>query len=303
LRSIVTVVDGAHVAISKLKIAGPPTPSCASPSDLDTGILVGENATLDLESAAVTNIRDVPARCVSPQTKAVAVAVGVSGTLAASPRNPNPGVPTEGYASPGHATIRADLISGYGEEGINVAGSGSTASIIGSHINGIESSSTQVVHGLLVQFGGTATVVGNTITGNRCPSSGAIASSRGGRSCGPAFDQVHDKGIAVSVTGPGTIITDNKLSDNDVGIALVKAPSCCTISHNLLVDNRYFGDLIWDSNGSVNNDIISGGRVGVGVVAQSDNAALALHGVSITKTSVATTKTYSCCGHHATVVR
>src|SRR5207253_1609481 len=48
LRSIVTVVGGAHVAISNLKIAGPRAPSCVSPSDLDTGILVGQNATLDV---------------------------------------------------------------------------------------------------------------------------------------------------------------------------------------------------------------------------------------------------------------
>jgi parallel beta-helix repeat protein len=95
---------------------------------------------------------------------------------------------------------------------------------------------------------------------------------------------------------------DNKLSDNDVGIALVKAPSCCTISHNVLVGNRYFGDLIWDSgSSSVNGDIISGGRVGVGVVARSADTAVALHSVSIRRTAVAPTRTYSCCGHHATV--
>jgi hypothetical protein len=96
---------------------------------------------------------------------------------------------------------------------------------------------------------------------------------------------------------------DNKLSGNDVGIALVKAPFCCTISHNILVGNRYFGDLIWDNgSGSVNGDIISGGRVGVGVVAQSESTAVALHGVSIRQSGVAPTRTYSCCGRHATVV-
>ncbi|HEY3944625.1 MAG TPA: protein kinase [Solirubrobacteraceae bacterium] len=303
LRSIVTVVGGAHVAISNLRIAGPRAPSCVSPSDLDTGILVGQNATLDLRSAAVTNIRDSPAGCVRSQPKAIAVAVGVSGSVAASGK-PQGGVPAGGYASAGHATIRADRISGYGEEGIDVAGSGSTATIIGNHISGIGSSSAGVVHGLHVQFGGTATIVRNTITGNECTSQQATAAlSRGGRSCGPAFYQVHDKGISVDLTGPGTIIMDNKLSGNDVGIALVKAPFCCTISHNILVGNRYFGDLIWDNgSGSVNGDIISGGRVGVGVVAQSESTAVALHGVSIRQSGVAPTRTYSCCGRHATVV-
>jgi Protein kinase domain/Right handed beta helix region len=303
LHSIVTVVGGAHVTISNLKIAGPPTASCSSPSDLNTGVLVGENATLDLRSAAVTNIRDTPAGCVRSQTRAVAVAVGVSGTLAASLGNRKGGMPGGGYASPGHATIKAALISGYGQEGIDVAGSGSTATITSSHISGIGSSSAQVVHGILVQFGGTATIVRNTISGNQCTSRRAAASSRGGRPCGPAFYQVHDKGISVALAGPGTVIMDNKLSRNDVGIALVKAPTCCTISHNMLVGNRYFGDLIWDSgSASVNGDIISGGRVGVGVVAQKDNTAVALHSVSIRHTALAPTRTYPCCGHHATVV-
>jgi parallel beta-helix repeat protein len=303
LRSIVTVVDGAHVTISHLKITGPRAASCASPSYLNTGIVIGENATLDLQSAAVTNIRDVPARCASSPTKAIAVAVGVSGTGAPSPGTPN-GAPAGGYASAGHATIKADLISGYGDEGVDVAGSGSTATIIGSHISGNGSPSAQVVRGIHIEFGGTATIVGNTISGNECTSPPAAASSRKGRLCGPAASQVHDKGISVVLTGPGTIIRDNKLSDNDVAIALVKAPSCCTISHNTLAGNRYFGDLIWDDgNGSVSGDTISGGRVGVGVVAHSENTAVALQNVSIRQTAVAPTRTYSCCGHHATVVR
>ena len=303
LRSIVTVVGGAHVAISHLKIAGPPTSSCASPSDLNTGILVGQNATLDLHSAAVTNIRDVPAGCVGSPTRAIAVVVGVSGTPAGSTGNPEGGVPPGGYASAGHATIRADRISGYGEEGIDVAGSGSTATITGNHISGIGSSSVRVVDGLNVHSGGTATIVGNTITGNQCTSQAATP-SRGGRPCGPdPHYQAHDMGILVGLTGPGTLIEDNKLSDNDVGIQLVKAPSCCTVSHNTLVDNRYFGDLIWDvRSGSVNGDIISGGRVGVGVVARSENTAVALHSVAIRRTGVAPTRTYSCCRHQATVV-
>lgn len=111
-------------------------------------------------------------------------------------------------------------------------------------------------------------------------------------------------GILVALTGPGTVIRDNKLSGNDVGIQLVKAPACCTASHNTLTGNRYFGDVIWDDgSGSVNGDTISGGRIGVGVVAQSNNTAVALHRVSITQTAVAPTQTYSCCGHQATVVR
>ena len=110
-------------------------------------------------------------------------------------------------------------------------------------------------------------------------------------------------GILVGLTGPGTLIRHNKLSGNDVGIQLVKAPACCTVGRNKLVGNRYFGDVIWDGgSSSVNGDIISGGRVGVGVVAQSHNTGVALHDVSIRQTAVAPTRTYSCCGHHATVV-
>jgi parallel beta-helix repeat protein len=304
LRSIITVVDGAHATISHLKITGSPTVSCASPADLDTGILVGQNATLDLRSAAVTNIRDIPARCVRSQTRVSAVTIGVSSTAYTSSRSPKTGAPAGGYASPGHATIKADLISGYENEGVDVAGSGSTATIIDSHISGVGSSSARVVDGINVHLGGAATIIGNTITGNQCTSLHAAASLRRGKPCGPGpLHQAHDMGILVGLTGPGTLISDNKVSGNDVGIQLVKAPACCTVSHNTLAGNRYFGDVIWDAgSGSVNADTISGSRVGVGVVAQGNNTAVALHNVSIKQTAVAPTRTYSCCGHHATVV-
>ena len=305
LRSIVTVVGGARVAISNLKIAGPPTVSCAAPSDLDTGILVGENATLDLRSAAVANVRDIPAGCVRSQTRVSAVAVGVSSAAYTPSANTKRGVSAEGYSSPGHATIKADVIDGYEDVGIDVAGSNSTATITDSHISGVRSSSSRVADGINVHLGGTATIVGNTITGNQCTSPLAAASLRHGRSCGPdPLSQAHDMGILVALTGPGTVIRDNKVSGNDVGIQLVKAPACCTASHNTLAGNRYFGDVIWDDgSGSVNGDTISGGRIGVGVVAQSNNTAVALHKVSITQTAVAPTQTYSCCGHQATVAR
>jgi hypothetical protein len=304
LRSIVTVADGAHVAISKLKIAGPPTVSCASPSDLNTGILVGQNATLDLQSAAVTNIRDIPAGCVRPQTRVSAITVGLSGTAYTSSRSPEGGAPAGGYASPGHATIKADTIRGYGDEGIDVAGSGSTATIIGSHISGIGSSAARVVDGINVHLGGAATIVGNTITSNRCTSPQAAASLRRGKRCGPdPLYQAHDMGILVGLTGPGTVISGNTLVGNDVAIQLVKAPACCTVRHNRLVGNRYIGDVIWDGGrANIDGDTISGGRVGVGVIAQSNNTAVALHRVSIKRTAMAPTQTYSCCGHHATMV-
>jgi hypothetical protein len=144
--------------------------------------------------------------------------------------------------------------------------------------------------------------VGNTITDNHCASPLAAA-LRHGRPCGPdPLNQSHDDGIIVIRSGPGTIIDRNSVSGNDVGISLWSAPLCCTVTDNKLIRNAFFGALLRDnSTADLKGGTISGGQVGVGAVSIKANTSAMLAGVKITGTSVAPTKTYSCCGYQATI--
>jgi hypothetical protein len=148
-RAIVTVVGGAQVAVSRLTVAGPGSQPCSSGQI--SGIFVGQDATLDLHSAAVRDIHATPVgSCSGPGAQAIKV--GLDGRS------------TGGIKTTGHATIADDVISGYGHEGINVTNANSTATIMHNRISGIGGSPAGFVGGITVQHGATATIVGNKIT-------------------------------------------------------------------------------------------------------------------------------------------
>jgi parallel beta-helix repeat protein len=279
-RAIVTVVGGAQVAVSRLTVAGPGSQPCSSGQI--SGIFVGQDATLDLHFAAVRDIRATPVgSCSGPGAQAIKV--GLDGRS------------TGGIKTTGHATIADDVISGYGHEGINVTNANSTATIMHNRISGIGGSPDHFVSGITVQRGATATIVGNTITDNHCTSPA--------QGCGPdPLNNFQDLGILVESTGPGIDIANNQLSGNDAGVALGAAPNCCSVSNNTLTGNFVAGYEVADGDQSISQDAISGGEVGVFVLADSVNTTVTLRNVSITGTSVAPTQTFSCCGFTARTV-
>jgi hypothetical protein len=74
------------------------------------------------------------------------------------------------------------------------------------------------------------------------------------------------------------------------------------VSHNTIVDSRYFGIAIQNGDATVSDDRIVGGRIGVGVIADSVNTVGTLRNEKISRTSVAPIKEISCCGFAAKAV-
>jgi hypothetical protein len=278
-RSIVTIMAGAKVEMSDLRVAGPGTGPC-SPTSLNDGVLVVQDATLDMRSAAVTDIRTTPT---SPPASldcfTFAVLIGLPDFFSGGP-------------TPAHATMTHLVVSGYGLFGIVASAPGSTATIAHNRVTGL-GVHVQTV-GVAMSFGATGTIAHNTITDNLCDTPG----------CGPDwFNQSQSFGIDTNNAGAGTVITDNRLSRNDIGTLLgPAAPGCCSVSNNMLTDNRFFGEVIADGDNTISHDSISGGQIGVGVIAQTVDTTGTLDHVSIKGTSVARTKEISCCGFTARVV-
>ena len=136
-------------------------------------------------------------------------------------------------------------------------------------------------------------MVGNTVTDNLCDAPG----------CGPdPINQLQATGISVVFASAGTVIAHNRLSRNDVGTYLVFSPNCCSVNHNTLIDNRFFGDAILDGDNTISHDLISGGQVGVGVLADAANTTGTLRKVAISGMSVVPVKELSCCGFTAKAV-
>jgi parallel beta-helix repeat protein len=149
-------------------------------------------------------------------------------------------------------------------------------------------------YGIEVVGAAIAQVSNNLVTDNRC----------GGPGCGPdPMGEGQGTGILALEALPGTRITDNTVSGNDVGIYQVAADSCCAIAGNVLTDNRWFGIVIQDGDGSATGNTVTGGEVGIALVAQAVDTTAFLRDNRLRRTTVASVRELQCCGYTATATR
>jgi hypothetical protein len=134
----------------------------------------------------------------------------------------------------------------------------------------------------------------NTIRGNVCTVPG----------CGSdPINEIQSSGILPPFSPTNeTEIAENEVSANDIGIYEVESgPVDYVIRENVVRDNRFFGIIVQDGTGRVEENKISGGQVGIAVVAGTENSTGILKENKIQRTSVAPTKTIQCCGFTATI--
>ena len=240
--SIVEVYGGANVSIARLTITGPGAAACGEQGVLRWGVRV-HNAHLDLGYAAVRDIHNTPA-ALCPQS-GTAISVGQSA----------PGSP------PASINIHHSEVTNYSSVGIIVLGAGSRAEITQNLVAGPGHGSGVPTDGIELVAGANGTIARNIITGNICPPDLP-------ENCGPDFfTQFQHAGIGGGGNGPGTVISNNLLVGNQMGIFLSEVDE---ISNNVMVDNDYFGiGLVGLDSGSFTIDgaTILGGGGGVWVAA------------------------------------
>ncbi len=283
--SIVHVTDGSHVAISDLTIAGP-TPCAVNTA----GIRAVKNAHLDLTGARVTFIQPADVMCDLMGTLSAAVVIGLPSFVVLN------GEASGG--STGHARVKQVAIDQFLSTGIGVSGPFggpvSTAVIAGNVISG----GTPFVYpgqgGVLVNFAATAQVTGNEIAGLACTHP----------LCGnDPINTAQSFGIGAGGVGvSGTVFEDNVVRDSDVGIYVASSEGCCATRDNRLLGNHFFGIVIQDGNNDAAENDISGGEVGIGVVADAVDTTAILRENKIRQTSVQPVQEISCCGVTATAV-
>ena len=273
--AIVGITDGANVRMSGLTVTGP-TP-CLGVS----GISVVKKSTLDISNSRVTLIRPADLGC--PITfRSGGITIGLPFFIVIDGE-------VEG-GSTGHGTVTHVTIDRFLGTGIAVlapfAGSPSTATISDNLVNGGDA-------GVTVNFASVARVTGNTIYGTVCTDP----------ACGPdPINQQQSIGIGATLSPPGTVITENIVSGNDVGIFLFGSEGCCQTSENRVIDNRLFGIIIQNGTGTTSENEIRGGQVGIGVVAGFVNTVGVLRGDEIHGTTVAPVRELQCCGFKATAI-
>jgi hypothetical protein len=75
--------------------------------------------------------------------------------------------------------------------------------------------------------------------------------------------QVQGTGILALGVAPGAVISQNVVTNNDIGIAVGSTVDCCRLTQNRLRDNRCNGMAVVDGRQTISNTTVTGGLVGV----------------------------------------
>ena len=255
--NVIDITNGATVKISKLTVSGPGPTACGS---ITAGIFVSGGATLKITKSTITDIRDNPA---SGCQNGVGIFVG---------RN--------FYGTTGHADIQDVKVTKYQKGGIVVDNAGSTAEIRDNQISWDLAPLNIASNGIQVSRGADAIVSDNKISGNVCAAS----------SCGSdLLNDYQSAGVLLFQSGGGTVVKNNDLSNNDIGIVTYASPSSVKINDNKITQNNNVAAIVLqDGTYKISDNKITGsGTVGIGIIADSVNTFATLDD---NKISGATTK-------------
>jgi parallel beta-helix repeat protein len=241
--NIVEIFNEAIVTMKGFTIVGPSGNICEGLA----GVSIHGDATLEIDSSAIIG-------CLRE-----GILVGLAEFI---PRGPQVG----------HAVITKTDIIDYRVVGIQTGGEDTTLVISKSQVIAADAPEVEGQIGIFGAIGPKVVIVDNKISGNICKNP----------ECGPDFfTQTQGSGIFLFDVNQGSIIVGNKVTNNDLGIAVAEKSGCCKIDNNKLSDNRFFGVTIVDGEHTVSNTKIFGGGVGVAAIAFSANTIATLDHVKI----------------------
>ena len=177
----------------------------------------------------------------------------------------------------GHATLTKIFVTDYQNHGVFAIGLNTTLTMAYNKITSSNPNALATI-GILFGFGATGTITNNEVSKNICNIPDI---------CGPDFlNQFQAFGIVADSSGNGSVISNNYISKNDGGIALVGESGCCLVEKNKLQDNRFFGITVVDGDHTIANTKILGGKVGAAAIAFSANTTATLDQVKIVGTEI-----------------
>ena len=223
--SIVVINSGATVSISGFTVQGP-----GSACSVSFGVAVYGGATLTFDQNHVTHIRDNPitgAQC------GTAIRAGFGSQV-------------------GHLIVSNTLVDDYQKNGIYVFGAGSTGTISNTTVTGDGPETVIAQNGIFINSA-TATLTGNTVSGNDCDDTAA--------GCGPNPETDVQSGGIVLFNADAVTMSNNNVTNNDAGILAFNnttgiGPS--TSSHDTISGNRYENIFVESATLNLNADTIGG---------------------------------------------
>jgi parallel beta-helix repeat protein len=289
LGAVVRIANGAKVRMFGFTVTGPVP--CAVHAQ---GIAVMGGARLTLAESHVTPMLPEPQPSLCNASSGIRIGLSTAFRVGSQ------------LGSTGHGKITDVIVDRYLGNGIAVAGppggAASTATISHSVVLGDTSFVAQSPEGFTVSHEGitirqnaVARVTENIVAGNTCTAF----------FCGPdPLIDFQSSGILAQEVGARSVeILNNHVFGNDTGIYQDASPHCCMISGNHVSNNRFFGIAIQDGDGATSENTITGGRVGIAVIAGTADTVGVLQGDRIRRASIAPVQEVECCGFKATAKR
>jgi hypothetical protein len=186
--------------------------------------------------------------------------------------------------------IKIDL-SGYRDVGVFAIGSHSVVTVHDNDIIAANAPETIAQTGIEFIGGAIGVIDHNRISQNICRNP----------ACGPDyFNQF--QAFAIAFEGQkGSVVSNNEIFNNDVGIGASLNSDCCKISNNELKINRLFGITIQDGKYTTTGNKISSSNVGVAAIAINKDTVATLIDDEIEKTEIPTQELF-CCGFTASII-
>ena len=248
---IVDIFNEAIVTMKGFTIAGPSGNICEGLA----GVSIQEDATLKIDSSAIIG-------CLRE-----GILVGLSEFI---PIGPNVG----------HAVITKTDITDYRVVGIQIGGENTTLVVSKSQVIAADAPEVEDQIGIFGGIGPKVVIVDNKISGNICNNPECIPDFSTPFPQ-PDIPQFPHSGIFLLDVNEDSIIAGNKVTNNDVGIAVAENSGCCKIENNILSDNRFFGVVVVDGEHIISNTKIFGGKVGAAAIAITANTTATLDSVKI----------------------
>ena len=239
--AMLTVSNAATVNVSGLALNG----VARSCYDDYYGVVVVGGATLNLSNSTVEGATDTP---IDGCQGGVDIRVG-----------------SAAWSQVGHATINNVTVSNYDKGGIVISNTGSTGTVSNSTVTGVGATSAIAQNGIQISSGAVGTVTGNTVTGDECND------SSGGCGADPIND-TQSVGILLYDAGNGTQVTNNTMSNNDMGLySSSYSGGTMTVSGNSITNNRYVGVQMEQATTNFTGNTVSGSPYGVMAVSYDGN--------------------------------
>ncbi len=238
-KSIVTI-SNSTIEFSGFTVSGPGSSQC---NDIHVGIFVRDGANANIHDNNIIDIRNQPfSSCQSGN--GILVGRNVFSTI-------------------GTATITNNQIINYQKTGIVVDNLGSSAIISGNNITGVGVTPSIAQNGIQISRGALATIDSNFVSGNKCSAA----------SCGPnILTQTQSVGILFFQAGNDISVTNNVISDNDIGFYNhLNSSGKTLVTGNTLSSNRYTGIALIQGNATIDNNNIIGGNQGLVAVSFAGN--------------------------------